>query len=252
MARLVLHFGGNGHASARLDRARVALSARCPMIELVDLAYPGFEGRPRSPSLDGFLDALLVQIRGLPEAPVGAVASGIGALIALGLRARGELAGLPLVFEGPVLWGLEGRAFPRVMRWFPPARGLLRAAFGLKAFQRRFARKHFESEPDPATLARFFEGYERCSAFGDLFRWFDPGYLRALERAFAANPEGLERVTIWVGGRDRVVGMAEVRATERALKVQLPVVEFAGWGHYPMIDVPEEWADALCLSLAQA
>ena len=252
MARLVLHFGGNGHASARLDRARVALAARCPGIELVDLAYPGFEGRPRAGSLDEFLDALAAQVRGLPGPPVGAFASGIGALIALGLRTRGELAGLPLVFEGPVLWGLEGRAFPRVMRAFPPARGLPRSALGLGVFQRRFAREHFESEPDPATLAGFFEGYRRCSAFGDFFDWFGPEYLRALERDFALNPEGLERITVWVGGRDRVVGLAEVRATERALQVHLPVVEFAGWGHYPMIDVPEEWADALCLSLAPA
>ncbi len=252
MARLVLHFGGNGHASIRLDRARFALAARCPRLALVDLAYPGFEGRPRARSLDEFLDALAGQIRGLPEPPVGAFASGIGALIALGLRGRGELAGLPLVFEGPVLWGLEHRAFPTVLRRFPPARALVRSAFGLRGFQERFARKHFESRPDPATLAGFFEGYRRCSAFGDLFAWFGPEYLRTLERAFASKPEALERITAWVGGRDRVVGLAEVRATERALGISLPVVEFEGWGHYPTIDVPEEWADALCLSLAPA
>ncbi len=252
MTRPVLHLGGNGHASARLDRARVALAARCPLIELVDLAYPGFEGRPGAGSLGAFLDALAGQVRALPAPPVGAFGSGIGALIALGLRARGELAGVPLVLGGPVLWGLEHRAFPRLLRAFPPARGLLRLAFGLGPFRRRFAREHFETMPDGRTLARFFEGYERCSAFGPFFDWFGPPLLRSLERDLRANPEGLERITIWLGGRDRVVGRLEVEATARALGVSLPVVEFEGWGHYPMIDVPEEWADALCLSLAPA
>ena len=33
---------------------------------------------------------------------------------------------------------------------------------------------------------------------------------------------------------------------------QPPVVEFPTWGHYPMIDVPREWAEALVHALATA
>ena len=249
MPRRVLHFGGNGHASARLDRAREAIRARCPGLELVDVPYPGFEGRPRAGSLGAFLDRLAESCRDRPDA---AYASGIGALLALGLRARGELAGVPLVFQGPVLWGLEARWFPRVMRRFPPARGLLALAFRSPAFQARFARKQFTRPPDPATLSRFFEGYARCPAFGDFFDWLTPGWLRALERAFLDRPEALGEIAVWVGGRDHVVGLDEVRATGRALGVRWPVEVFEGWGHYPMIDDPEEWADALRRALEAA
>ena len=252
MSRLVLHFGGNGHASCRLDRARGALARRCEALELVDVPYPGFEGRPGVGTFDDFLQHLAGFVRDLSDRPVGGHASGIGALIALGLRGRGDLAGIPLVFQGPVLWGLERRWFPWAMRAFPPARGLLRSAFGSPAFQRRFARKHFVEDHDDAILGPFFEGYRRCSAFGDLFDWLAPDRLRSLERAFEHRSEALGGITAWVGGRDRVVGLEEVRATGRALGVSWPVVEFEGWGHYPMIDVPEEWADALRRALAPA
>ncbi len=252
MARTVLHFGGNGHASCRLDQARQALCRSPHPLELVDVPYPGFEGRPASASFDDFLQHLAGFVRGLAVEPIGGYASGIGALIALGLRGRGELLGIPLIFQGPVLWGLERRWFPWAMRAFPPARRLLRSAFANPGFQRRFAGKHFVGAHNAAVLGPFFEGYRRCSAFGGFFDWLSPGWLRSLESAFVHRPEALGGITAWVGGRDRVVGLDEVRATSRALGVTWPVVEFEGWGHYPMIDVPEEWADALCRALAPA
>jgi pimeloyl-ACP methyl ester carboxylesterase len=240
----VLHLGGNGHASVRLDRARAALARRCRSVGLVDLPYPGFEGRPRAKSLDAFLDAVAESCRDRQPAAVAAVASGIGALIAIGLRARGELR-VPLIFQGPVLWGLERRAFPRLMR-LAPARYLLKQVFMLPRFQDRFVHKQFLGSLDESTRRRFFEGYARCSAFGDFFRWFTPGWLRTLERRFAGHPELLGEITVWIGGRDRVVGRREVEVTETVLGVRWPCVVFSGWGHYPMIDVPEEWAAALC------
>ena len=257
MTRPILHLGGNGHASARLDRARVALAARCPMIELVDLAYPGFEGRPRARSLDNFLDATSrladprlarAPHRGLrlrdrrPDRPRLARPGGSWPALPAGLRGAGPL--------GPGDPDLP----PRLMR-IVPARprpcSAPRSASGY--FRRRFARKHFDVGARPGHPGRVLR---RLSPLLGLRRLLppgsDPGYLRTLERDFALRPEALERITVWVGGLDRVVGLAEVRATERALGVRLPAVEFAGWGHYPMIDVPEEWADALCLSLAPA
>ena len=47
-------------------------------------------------------------------------------------------------------------------------------------------------------------------------------------------------------------GSERLRTTERALKVAWPVEVFETWGHYPMIDVPEEWTDALRLALGPA
>ncbi len=248
----VLHFGGNGHSAIRLDRAREALGRLCPTLTLVDLPYSGFEGRLGRTTFEAFLDDLAAIVRTVPVPPAAAYASGIGALIALGLRARGELAGVPLIFQGPVLWGLEDRWFPRVFRRFPPLRGLLRSAFGRSRFQARFARKQFVRRHDPEFLEGFFRGYRDCSSFGDFFDWLTPAWLRTLETVFHDHPARLGLIEVWVGGLDHVVGLAEVRRTERTLGVSWPVVEFATWGHYPMIDVPEEWAHALCRTLAPA
>lgn len=245
----VLFFGGNGHAAWRLERVRAVLEGRPGAPALVDVPYPGFEGRPRAPSLDDFLTALNTFCRGAdPGSTV--MATGIGALIALSLRASDALP-FPLILQGPVLWGLEQRHFPRLMRW-SPARPLLESALRQSWFQKRFVRKQFRKPLASAERAHFFDGYARCTALGDFFTWFTPDWLRELEARFASRPEALGGITVWAGGRDGVVGPGDVRATERALGVRWPVVAFPEWGHYPMIDVPEEWADALCHALAAA
>jgi hypothetical protein len=168
--------------------------------------YPGFEGRPVPASFEEFLDDVSGFVRGLPIAPVGGFASGIGALIAQGLRARGTLIGVPLIFQGPVLWGLKRRWFPRVMRAFPPASGLLHSAFGWSMFQSRFARKQFIKSHDPMFLAAFFDGYRRCSIFGEFFDWFTPngsgrwsGNLRRIPRDSKGSRPGLAGGTLWSG-----------------------------------------------------
>lgn len=252
MAALVLYLGGNGHTSARLEEARAALAARPGAPELVDVAYPGFEGRPRAGTLEEFLDGVAAGCQGAADGrPVAAAyATGIGALIALGLRARGALE-CPLIFQGPVLWGLEHRTFPRVMRW-RLARHVLRQVFALPRFQQRLGRTLFQRPLEPEFRARFFEGYARCAAFGDLFAWYTPAALRGLERRLAARPGAADRITVWLGGRDRVVGASEVDWTEAALGVRWPRVVFPEWGHYPLIDVPEEWAQALDHAVACA
>jgi pimeloyl-ACP methyl ester carboxylesterase len=79
----------------------------------------------------------------------------------------------------------------------------------------------------------------------DLFAWLTPALLRRLERQFAANPEPLRRVDVWWGGRDRVVSLQELAWTQKALGTSWSVRVFPHWGHYPMIDEPEEWVRAL-------
>jgi pimeloyl-ACP methyl ester carboxylesterase len=241
----ILHFGGNGHISARLDRARRALERR-PGLRLIDVPYPGFEGRTPSPTLEAFLDVLghFCGGGGKRRPPCSGYASGIGALIALSLRARGDLT-IPLIFQGPVLWGLEQRLFPRVMKRSRLARRALQGAFGVGPFQDHFAHKYVLEPLEEPERSKFFEGYVRCPAFASFFQWFTADWLRTLERAFADHPERLHGVTVWLGGRDRVVGPSEIEVTERALGVRWPLVVFASWGHYPMLDVPEEWAEAL-------
>lgn len=254
----VIFLGGNGHADGRLEPARRALaeltgSNARPPFALLDVPYPGFEGRPRAGSFDDFLLAIAGSIRAFADDPrdgdEGAgrslvYATGIGGLLALCLRARGDIADIPLLFQAPVLWGLARRLMPRVMR-MGLAQVALRRAFASSLFQARFARKHFRRPPDPDVRARFFEGYARCSALPDFFAWLTPDLLRRLEASFAAQPEALRHVTAWWGERDTIVPVKELAWTEAALGVTWPVRLFPAWGHYPMIDDPSGWVRAL-------
>jgi pimeloyl-ACP methyl ester carboxylesterase len=248
--------GGNGHAGDRLDPARRALAdltGSPPPFSLMDVPYPGFEDRPRAGSFDELLVAIAESIRSVAKdqrergpalALVLIYATGIGGLLALCLRARGEIAEVPIIFQAPVLWGLEHRLMPRVMR-LGLAQIALRRAFASSLFQARFARKHFRRPPDPDVRGRFFEGYARCSALPDFFAWLTPDLLRRLEADFAARPEALGRIAVWWGERDSIVPVKELAWTEAALGVTWPVRLFPAWGHYPMIDDPSSWVRAL-------
>src|SRR5438067_21031 len=132
MDRRLIYLGGNGHCAARLAPARAALARltaadQIAPFDLADVPYPGFEGRPRAPDLDRFLAAVSGSIETSGAAAGGAVlyGTGIGGLLALCLRARGEWLHVPLLLQAPILWGLERRLMPRVMRF-----GLARRALG--------------------------------------------------------------------------------------------------------------------------
>ena len=245
----ILFLGGNGHCAGRLDRARRALADRGAPFDILDVAYPGFEGRPPAQGLESFLDLVSERIA---AAAFGSrprlYATGIGGLVAFCLRARGSHAELPLLLQAPVLWGLERRLMPRLLRHLP-ARSLLRVLFKSPLFQRGFARRHFTRRPDPADLGAFFEGYACCAALADLFAWLDPALLRRLEASLRGRPDRLSGIGIWWGGRDTVVTLDELRLSEQALGRTWPVRVFPDWGHYPMIDAPHEWIDALATQL---
>lgn len=235
----VLILGGNGHAPVRLEAARARLVELGSPFEIVELRYP------RADTFDELLVGLESAIDAAPEgAPL--YATGIGGLVALALRARGALrsgvAGSPrrLVLQGAVLWGLESRWFPRIMRIGPAPRWLA-AAFRSSLVQRRFAARHFRSSPAPEFLREFFAGYDDAGAFASWFDWLTPALLRRLEVELPRSPGALDGIELWWGEQDTVVGLEEARVTERALGVRLPVRTFPEWGHYPMIDDPEGW-----------
>lgn len=256
MLRRLIYLGGNGHCAARLIPAREALdrlilSRAIAPFDLFDLPYPGFEDRPRAPDLESFLDAVSGSIGNAidPGATVLLYGTGIGALLVLCLRARGEWTDVPLLMQAPVLWGLERRLMPRVMR-FGPVRYLLGPLFAWGWFQRRFVRKQFERPLAPEMRDAFFAGYARCAAASDLFAWLTPALLRRLERQFTDRPAALRHVAAWWGGRDHVVSLQELAWTEQALGVKWPVRLFPAWGHYPMLDEPENWVRSVADVLA--
>jgi pimeloyl-ACP methyl ester carboxylesterase len=244
----LIYLGGNGHCTARLGPAREALARQNSPFNLVDLPYSGFEDRPRARDFEQFLDHLSEFIAGV-RGDRHLYGTGIGGLLALCLRARGEFLEIPLFLQAPVLWGLERRLMPRILR-LGLARILLNRLFAAPWFRRRFVRKQFERPLSPGMQAAFFDGYRRCPAAADFFTWLTPGLLRELERRFGARPEALQNVGLWWGGKDRVVSLQELAWTERALGVRWPVRTFPDWGHYPMIDAPDEWVRALSDAVA--
>lgn len=244
--RTVLFFGGNGHAATRLAPARAALAGMgtAAPFALVEIAYPGFEGRPRASTREEFLDACAHAASPVaPRDDMFVYATGIGALFAVTLRAQRRLGPYPLVLQGPVLWGLEHRWMPRLAR--AGLAPILPRLLTWPWFQRDFVRRHFVTAPDEAARSDFFDGYARCAATADLFRWCEPSWLRGVEDTVARDPDALENVEVWWGARDRVVGPSELRWTERALGVRWPERTFADWGHYPMIDDPSGWVRAV-------
>lgn len=234
----VVFFGGNGHCAFRLAGARRAADAIGLAID--DVAYPGFEGRPCPATFEGFLTQTA---RAVGDAPL-VYATGIGGLVALCLRARGILRDRSLILQSPVLWGLEHRVLPRLMR-LGLVRRLAAALIASPPLRTAFVRRYLRVPLAPESRRAFFDGYARCSATGPLFAWLMPSVLRDLERRFAADPTALAQIHVWWGGRDRVVTLEELRCTERAIHVRWPVSIFPDWGHYPMIDVPTEWAAAV-------
>jgi len=242
----ILFLGGNGHCAARLDPARAVMTGEAPF-ELWDTAYPGFEGRPRSTSLPEFLDSVRDRLEEATEATHGSIliyATGIGALLALCLRARGEIVGRRLLFQAPVLWGLERRLMPRLMR-LRPVQAAAHRVFATRPFRKWFERRHLPANMDPALVSAFHEGYARCAALPDLFRWMNPSLLRRLEVDLVARRGALDEIAVWWGDRDRVVTPTELRLTEGALGRRWPLRVFRGWGHYPMLEDPRGWVEAL-------
>ena len=247
--RRVVFFGGNGHCAARLNPARSALAriagaGKVPKLEILEIEYSGFEGRPPAASWPEFVSEVARQLSTLDSQPSTVLyGSGIGGLVLLALRAR-DAAPFPILLQAPVLWGLEARRFPLWMR-FPAAGAMVRTAFRFPPIQWWFARKYFSRRIPRDVRRGFFRGYARCRGFARMFSWLAPPLLRELEEGLRGKPERLANVSVWWGGKDRVVTTAELRATEKALEVQWPLREFPEWGHYPMIEAPEEWIAAL-------
>jgi hypothetical protein len=255
---VLLFFGGNGHCAGRLAPARAALARMAAAgtiapFEIVEVPYPGFEDRP--PARDGraFLATLAEAVAscGFGRNDVTVYGTGIGALFAVTLRAQEGLGGARrLVLQGPVLWGLERRWMPRLAR--AGLAPVLPSLFARRAFQWHFVRRHFVAPPMREVRDAFFDGYARCAAAADLFRWCGPGWLRGVERAAARRPDLLAGVEVWWGGRDRVVAPRELRWTEEALGVRWPERTIEHWGHYPMIDDPEGWLRAVAATVDRA
>ncbi len=246
LMRVVLFFGGNGHAGARLAPARAVLDGmgKDAPFEIVAIPYPGFEGRPSASDREAFLDACAgAASRWAARDDVLVYATGIGALFAVALRAQRRLAAHPLpppgsrsvgpraALDAANRSGRAGTRHPTPVRLAP-----LPAPLRPPSLRRA---PHPRADVGVLRGVRTMRGHRRPVPLV-------PPVLAARPRGSGrCGPAALAGVEVWWGGRDRVVGPSELRWTERAIGVRWPERTFAAWGHYPMIDDPEGWVRAL-------
>lgn len=241
MSRGPLVLGDMGHALCRLSRARA--TCRPLGFDIKEVHYPGFEGRPRAVSLDAFFEAVEMQvdIYRLSHARPLIYATGLGSLVLLGLRARGKVQDLPAVIQGAVPW-----LWARERTQGSAAVGEeARLSLSEPEARERFIQEHIHSPMDRSEREAFFAGYATCTAFPDVYEWFESGWLASLEGTLAGRPPAINDIQVWLCGEDGHTDEAEHDATMRALGAAWPTERVETWGHFPYLDAPGPWTSAL-------
>ncbi len=233
-ALTVIAVHGNGGGSFRWERLPDPLADG---VRLEGITLPGFAGRPLPDgvvSMATFTDAIAehVEVHDHPRVLLG---HGIGGALALDAVSRRPDLVDGLILHAPVGANLDERLFPRIMS-ARPIRWLAQAVVGSRITASLAGPRLFDGPP-PDYGRRFLTEYRRAEAFGVMFdlltaEWFD------------ALPATTVPTTLLWGDRDRVlrVGQADDLAA-RLSTVDRRIV--TGWGHYPMIEQPEDYADVV-------
>lgn len=226
---------GNGGGASRFE---LLVAHQPAAIDVTAITLPGFGGTPADPALGSVSDYAdhLGRLVAEHDRPV-LLGHGIGGSIALDLVSRRPDLVRGLVLHAPVGADLDRRLFPRLMS-SRPMRSVVRRLVAARALRPLWRRLFFPSGAPPEVLGRFFEGYRRCDAFGQMFEIIDAPWFAGLQPV-----RGVPTVLLW-GERDRVLRSGQ--ATAIAAKVpDARVVVHPGWDHFPMIEQPEEYARAI-------
>ena len=229
MSKPILYLlAGNGGAADWWDDA----VPHFQHFQAVPLELPGFGDNPAAPCTDlsAYAQALLdATVKGS-----AIMAVGVNALLVLHALQRQPGHFCRSILLAPVGAFLWQRHLPALMSPWP----LRKAIHWLLANKPTlFARKFSNQTWTPAQYQRMGRGYARCRAF---MPYWD------LVRADTALPL-LEWVTdpielVW-GDQDNVLGIAQAAAWSAILaRADLTVNLKSGWGHYPWIDTPAEFA----------
>jgi pimeloyl-ACP methyl ester carboxylesterase len=223
---------GNGGGAHRFARVAPLMPAN---ISLVAVTLPGFAAVPADPalrSLTDFADCLARLVRAQPR-PRVVLGHGIGGSIALELVQREPDLLDGLILHAPVGTRLERRIFPRLMA-IPGSRAIGQQIFSSRLFRPIFRRLLFSGPVPPAYLNRFFDEYRQCSVFSQMFDIISPAWFQTLQ------PVHLPSALLW-GEAERLLTVDQLE-DYRALLPAATTRRVPGWGHFPMIEQPAEYA----------
>jgi len=219
--------GGGGFRFARMQ-PHVPDGIRFEAVTL-----PGFGGRPGDPALrtlPDFAEALWREIEHLPR-PIVVLGHGIGGSIALDMVQRHDIDAL--VLHAPVGTRLEKRWFPRLMRP-EPVRSLIKWAISSRVTRPLIGRRFFSRGVPVDYRNEFLDEYGRADAFSQMFDIITPEWWAGLA------PVDVPALMLW-GSDDRVLGADQVE-DYRALLPRTWTDVVPGWGHFPMVEGPAEYA----------
>ncbi len=223
---------GNGGGSFRFERLRRHVPDG---VRLVAVDLPGFGGRPlpqRPATMDLLAGALRDELTD-DRAPIVVLGHGIGGSIALSALQGVDVAGL--ILHAPVAARLDTRWFPRLMRPAPVRAAVKWAISSLPARLIGRALLFRDSDVPRSYVDRFLGEYLYAEAFADMFDLLTVEWFEQLE------PLTTPTTILW-GDGDRVLGADQ--ATDLLRVVPHATTEtVAGWGHFPMIEQPEEYLD---------
>jgi pimeloyl-ACP methyl ester carboxylesterase len=223
---------GNGGGAHRFARVAPHLP---PDVVLVAVTLPGFAGVPADRALRtlaDFADCLagLVSDRPRPRIVLG---HGVGGSIALELVQRRPDLLDGLILHAPVGTRLDRRVIPRLMA-IPGARLLARRLFASHLLRPIFRRLLFSCVVPPAYVDRFFEEYRACAVFGQMFDLITPAWFRGL------RPTVLPSALLW-GEAERLLSVEQLADFQTLLPCAV-TRRVRGWGHFPMVEQPGEYA----------
>ncbi len=238
MSTTIIAIHGNGGGAFRF----ALVPELVPPARLHPLTLPGFQGRvlPEGPTtIDTFTNAVRDAIAGVrvsdPTGKVVLLGHGIGGSIALDVVAHDAAVADGLILLSPVGVKLDERWFPKVMSK-PPIRKAAKAIISSPVMQATAGRFLFKPAPRPFAK-RFLAEYANADAFEVMFDLLNADWFDGLP------PVEIPVAIVW-GGNDRVLDVSHVEAYEAAIADTRRIVR-QDWGHYPMIEQPEDFATAI-------
>jgi pimeloyl-ACP methyl ester carboxylesterase len=231
----IIAIHGNGGGAFRFDRT---LPFFPEDIEFIPITLPGFAATPKNPDLktvSDYADHLGNVILNEYDRPI-VLGHGIGGSIALDLMQRQPNIVSGLILEAPVGPNLGTRKLPQLMN-LPGMKPLVQQLISAKPLRQLWRKKFFGPDIPQPFIDRFFTEYRQCSVFSQMFTIINAQWWDALQ------PVSTQTV-LWWGSEESLLGADLAKLFERVVPNSRTIIE-SGWDHFPMVDVPEQYATRL-------